>query len=356
MDDVLADDRTLAPPAAAPVDRQSVTSPPVLWILTGNRVGDNNQLFALANALGLPYEAKQLTYNRLRRISLLRGPRLMHLTRQALRILRPPWPELVIGLGYESLPVARYIRHQSRGRARLVQIGNPRAAIDDLDLVITTPQYCLTEAPNVLALPFPIGNPAGAVDATKQEVQWLRALPRPRRLIAVGGSTRQWKIDNSELDRAVRQIQSLCASDGGSAIAVTSRRTTPQTARLLKARLTGGSDACVEDFPRFAVLLAWCDEFYVTADSVSMLSEAILTGKPVGMIPITRSLRGNVGHWIRRCGWNLPSQADLQRFWESLYARQIIGSVDRPVASNVSDSVSVAANAVLNLLRPAPSP
>jgi len=35
----------------------------LIWILAGNRRGDNNQMLALAEALGLPFEIKILAYN-----------------------------------------------------------------------------------------------------------------------------------------------------------------------------------------------------------------------------------------------------------------------------------------------------
>jgi mitochondrial fission protein ELM1 len=349
-DDVASGDEASARPTDAGIAPQSTAPRPTVWVLTGSRVGDNNQMLALADALGLPFEVKQLTYNRLRRFAFLRGQRLVYLTRRARRMLTPPWPDLVIGLGYDSMPVSRYIRDQSGGRTRLVQLGNPRTTIDDLDLVITTPQYPQRAAPNVLELPFPIGNPAEAVTATEEEEQWLAAFPRPRRLVAVGGSTRQWEIDNVELDHAIRNLKARCASRGGSVIAVTSRRTTPATSHLLEARLTGEREACVANFPRFAVLLARCDECYVTADSVSMLSEAVLTGKPVGMIPIARSFRGRVGHWFRTRGWNLRSHADLSKFWDYLTSKNLVGTVDSPVASKSSDTVAMAVSAVRKLI------
>jgi len=37
--------------------------------------------------------------------------------------------------------------------------------------------------------------------------------------------------------------------------------------------------------PRYRSLLEDADELHVTADSVSMISEAVFTGKPVGMVP-----------------------------------------------------------------------
>ena len=319
---------------------------PCVWLILGARRGDNNQLLALADGLGLPFEAKTLTYNWLRHLPFLHRLGLTIVSRRSRRLITPHWPKLVISIAYSGVAVARFIRKQSGGRTRLVHIGNPRTATDDLDLLIITPQFSPKEAPNVLELPFPIGNPGRAAAPTKDEEQWLGAFPRPRRLVAVGGSTRKWKIDNYELDRAIQHLQGLCESDGGSVIAVTSPRTTSETKHCLDIRLTRESEALVDNFPRFAVLLARCDECYVTADSVSMLSEAILTGKPVGMIPIARSLRGTISYWIQRRVWRFRSHADLSRFWHFLAANNLVGTVESPVASDASDTVAIAVKAV----------
>ena len=322
---------------------------PQVWILLSGQRGDDNQLRALAEALGFPFEAQQVRYNLLRRIAFLRGERLWHLTREARRALTPPWPDLVIGLGYASVSISRYIRRQSGGRTRLVHLGNPRTDLSDIDLVLTTPQFPLRPAPNVVVLPLPVGNPAQGAVLTPEEKSWFESRPRPLRLIVVGGSTRQWRIRLSDLGCAIDHLESERARYGGSLIAVTSPRTEPRIARYLRKRLTGAATACVEAFPRFTALLAECDEFYVTADSVSMLSEAVLTRKPVGMIPIARSLRGALGQVLVRLGL-IRSKADLSQFWHHLTANHFVGSVDSPVASNASNTVGTAVNAINGLL------
>jgi mitochondrial fission protein ELM1 len=323
-----------------------------VWILAGNRRGDNNQMQALAEALGMPLETKILAYNWLRHVPAFRRG-LVHVTKSSRAQIEPPWPDLVIGVGPNSPPIARYIRRRSGGRTRIVQIGDPRCPIRDLDLLITTPQYIRRKAPNILALPLPIGDPARSVAVTPDEELWLRAHPRPRRLIAVGGSTRKWKIDDRALGQAIGLLQERSACDGGSVIAVTSPRTPSRTRRLLKERLVGAGEAAVEDFPRFPALLACSDEIYVTADSVSMLAEAILTGKPVGMIPISRTVKGWASQAARQIG--LPSRADLARFWRFLTVNKLVGSVESPVASKVDDTVETAASAVRNVLDRAPT-
>lgn len=325
------------------------TSAPGVWLLLGARLGDNNQLLALGEGLGLPFEIKSLSFNPLHHLR-WRWLGLRILSPQSRRAIRPPWPQLVVSIAFSSVAVARHIRGESKGRTRLVHIGNPRSQIDDLDLVILTPQYIRGEAPNILTIPFPIGNPGRMASPAHDEDEWLRGFPRPRRLVAVGGWTRNWTIDHSQLDRAIEHLKRLNQIEGGSIIAITSPRTTSKTRRRLQARLTGPTEAVVDHFPRFGVLLDACDECYVTADSVSMLSEAILMGKPVGMIPIARSLRGAVGHWIKTAVWNFRSHSDLSRFWRYLEVEGLVGSVDSPVASRVSDTIGTAVSAVRRVI------
>jgi hypothetical protein len=320
---------------------------PLVWLLMGTRAGDNNQLRALADALGWPSVEKRIAYNQLRRFPFLRTG-LTIVADKSRHLIQPPWPDVVVGVGYGSVPVARYIRKQSGGRARLVHIGNPREALDDFDLQITTPQYAREAAHNMLELPFPIGNPARAAKPTQSEQQWLSGLPQPRRLVAVGGPARFWELDHRALTDAISAIREKTPS--GSLIIAVSARTRQSTRRLLDELVTPPFEAVVERFPAFAMLLAESDEIYVTADSVSMLSEAILTGKPVGMIPIRRSFRGLLSDWL----WERPSgralPPDFRNFWNLLHRRNLIGTVELPVASEVCDTVDRAASAVRTLL------
>jgi hypothetical protein len=325
---------------------------PLAWLLMGTTTGDNNQLLALAEALGYPFEEKRISYNQLRRFSPLRTG-LTIVSRKSRKLIRPPWPDLVIGVGYGSVPIARYIRRQTGGRTKLVHIGNPRDRLGDFDLQITTPQYSRDAAPNLLELLFPIGNPAKKADPTTVESEWLRRYPRPRRLLAIGGPARHWRLDHSALSQAIRDIRSR--NTFGSIIAATSARTTSETRRLLAGLLSGTNDAVVEEFPRFGVLLHECDEIYVTADSVSMISEAILTGKPTGLIPIKRSLRGWITYWTWERPFGGRTFPDFENFWSLLNRAGFAGTVELPVASQVCDTVGRAADAVRSLFAPGDS-
>jgi mitochondrial fission protein ELM1 len=133
---------------------------PRIWALLGHRKGDNFQVLALAQRLGLPFETRTLRYNLLRKLDKrLLGRRLDSVLPGARRWLQPPWPDLVIAIGHRSVPAARYIRHASGGKTRLVQLGNPRLDPRHFDLVITMPQYRVPDSGRVLRMPFAMGAP-----------------------------------------------------------------------------------------------------------------------------------------------------------------------------------------------------
>jgi hypothetical protein len=110
-------------------------------------------------------------------------------------------------------------------------------------------------------------------------------------------------------------------------------------------------EAVVSMFPRFAVLLSQADKIYVTADSVSMISEAVLTGKPVGIIPIRRSIRGYIARWLLE-PFGRMTLPNFPNFWRLLRRNRLAGTVELPVACQVCDTVDRAAAAVRSLLVP----
>jgi hypothetical protein len=104
--------------------------------------------------------------------------------------------------------------------------------------------------------------------------------------------------------------------------------------------------------PGFAALLDDADEIFVTADSVSMLSEAIVTGKPVGMIParLTETGLRGIGEADKKLLDFRSPQRDPRKFWAQLQESGLVGTVDEPRSSPTGNPVKLAAEAVRKLL------
>ena len=324
-----------------------MTAAPRIWVLLGPRTGDNNQALALAEALGGPFETRTLDYTQLQALSVWLPPTALTLGSTSRKQLQAPWPDLVITIGRRSVPVARWIRKQNRGRTKLVHIGHPRNDPGLFDLVITTRQYPVPPGDNVLLLPLAMSRFATSPVATPEEEVWLAALPSPRRLLAIGGATKYWSLSAEQVAEAVARLQ---RSDG-TLIVATSRRTDPEVTNAVRSVLSGKSRLVEGAFPRFPVLLNQADEIFVTGDSVSMLSEAILTGKPVGLVPIQQDDKGRrkLGEAPLESGPD-ARRRDLRRFWNYLQEEKLIGTVDAPVAAKVENPVETAGRAVRKLL------
>jgi mitochondrial fission protein ELM1 len=325
-------------------------SKPRIWLLLGHRRGDNNQVLALGEALGVPFETRTMAYKWTTRTRLKLFPESVgHLKSSSREWLQPPWPDLVIGVGRRTVPVARWIRNQSGGRTRLVRVGHPRAANALFDLVVTTRQYPVPPADNVVTLPLAMNRFRQAPQPSPDEQAWLNAVPRPHLLLSLGGPASMWQLDNHALRDAAVKLIKRAEANGGTLIIVGSPRTPEDAWSIVRqATATSPNAAIVGPEVRYPVLLADADEQFVTADSVSMISEAVMTGKPVGLVPVEPDARGK-----RKIGGRSPDQTpfrDPRRVWADVEAQGLFGSVEEPKRGTFRDPVEIAVAAIRDRL------
>jgi len=261
---------------------------PRVWLLMGHRAGDNTQVQALGEALGWPFEIKRFVYKPWERI--LNLPFLATLAgvdRSQSDVLAPPWPDLVLTAGRRNEPIARWIKAQNGGRTRLVHVGRPWAALARWDLVVTTPQYRLPRGPTVLHNEAPLHRVTRErLEAAARE--WgprVAHLPRPYVTVLAGGPSGPYPFDAASGAKLARQASELAAKRHGSLLVTTSARTPAATIEALFANVSVPSMLYRwrrddSDNPFFG-FLALADAIVVTADSVSMMTEACATGRSV---------------------------------------------------------------------------
>lgn len=305
--------------------REAHSEPLRIWALLGARAGDNDQVLALADALGLPFEIKQLEYNRLR----LLGPRLLGRSLRSLKkdgrdlILDERPPDLTISTGHRSVAVVQGLRHRSGGRTRSIHVGFPRISPGCFDLVIATPQYPIADHPNLLRVPFALTR-AATTTADPANDQRLAVQPQPRRLLIVGGPNLFWELDEAQLLGTLAAMLAETGADGGSVLVTTSPRT-PKSVhehiiRALETSTLPTLLAAPGEPPTYRNLLAAADSIRVTADSVAMVSDAIWTGKPMALVPVRMSALGRVAMGVidRMTPRKRAYPQDLRLFWEAL--------------------------------------
>jgi len=281
------------------------TGDPAVWLLLGHKAGDNNQVLAMAESVGLPYVDKHMRYRSTELVTnVLLGPNLLGIDPVCRSELQPPWPRLVITAGRRNEPVARWIQRVADHPVRLVHIGRPWARPERFDLVITTPQYRLDSFPNVLTFELPLHRVrADLLEAAASD--WssrLAQLPRPRIAVLVGGESGGYHLDREKARRLGHQADALAAGLGGSLMITTSARTPAYVAAVLEnvinsPRILFDWRPGATDNPYLA-FLATADRFIVTGESMSMLTEACATRRPVHIFDMRdRAPESGAGQW-----------------------------------------------------------
>ncbi|KAL2345255.1 hypothetical protein Fmac_006540 [Flemingia macrophylla] len=233
-----------------------------------------------------------------------------HIAKMARETFHKDGPLLVVASGRDTISVASSIKRLAPENVFLVQIQHPRFHLNRFDLVVTPRHdyYPLTphaqrQIPWFLrrwVTPWepPGRNVALTVGALHQADStalraaasaWhdeLATLPKPLLVVNVGGPTGNCPYGVNLAHKLVIMLQNVLWSCGSVRISF-SRRTPEKISKVLVKAFATNPKVQIWDSegpnPHMGHL-AWADAFVITADSVSMLSEACSTGKPVYVI------------------------------------------------------------------------
>lgn len=265
---------------------QILTDNPLIWVLLDDRAGNRSQALGVTSALDQPVQEKELHYGAAAKLpNLVLGASISGLTKQSRDGLGAPWPALVISAGRRTAPVARWIKAQSGGKSRLVQIMDPGSGRDDFDLICMPAHDQPNAATNTMVID---GAPHGmtAERLATAAAEWsdkLSARQAPRIAVMIGGSTRRKTFTAAMAQELCERANKAAATVNGTLMVTTSRRTGDVVDTISEA-LDGSAvlhrwDS--DDENPYAGYLALADAIIVTGESVSMCSEACATDKPV---------------------------------------------------------------------------
>lgn len=259
------------------------------WVLHDGKAGMSSQAIGLAEATGFAFVEKRLEI-RFPWTCLPplfwpapldapggRGDRLM-----------PPWPDFVIACGRNAAMPALAIRRASGGQTVTAQVQDPGIGRGEFDLSVV-PEHDRLRGPRVLVTRGAVHRVTPArLAAERCRFPRLEALPRPILAVLIGGSNKAYRLTLRRIGEIADTIAAILREHGGSALVTPSRRTGAPGQALLTERLADFPAEIWDgagDNPYFAYL-AMADAFLVTADSVSMVSEAAATGKPVHILDL----------------------------------------------------------------------
>ncbi|MGE0682405.1 MAG: mitochondrial fission ELM1 family protein, partial [Candidatus Binatia bacterium] len=275
-------------------DRSAI---PVVWVLTDDRPGNSTQSIGLAQALGWPYQVKELQFTpRARTLKKIFGPfaascRVLDPARSA--EIAPPWPDLIIATGWRPAQVAGGIRKRNQGGTRVIQLGRKGGHVAGLcDIAISCSYFRLPPHPRRIETIAPLTqvSPERLAETAERWRLLVTQARRPYVMALVGGVTKRHQWDSTIARRLGEDLRAFTQAQGGTVFVTTSRRTGMEAATALQEGL--GDNANVhhwqpeqKDNPYLAYL-ALADVLVVTGESESMLAEAANVGKPVYIYPL----------------------------------------------------------------------
>lgn len=260
-----------------------------LWVATTDKIGHLNQCIALTDALGVAparlarIPGFNLRHGRARKlIQRLKG----WAHSLALVPAAPAGPLVLVVSGRSSEYAAKALRWRLGARLFVISVGPPINYLETIDLAVmneaSLPKWrrrraraagpvTLEEIPIIGAL----ARRFGAEGAEGREDDLLAVL--------IGGENKDFALDGARFGWAMARIAEIARAGAWRVEAVLSRRTSRKTEGMVREALAGTPAAVHgrEASDSYRALLGRAGAFAVTPDSVTMLSEVCLTGRPV---------------------------------------------------------------------------
>ncbi|MDR3521420.1 MAG: mitochondrial fission ELM1 family protein [Acidocella sp.] len=195
-----------------------------------------------------------------------------------------PLPRLIIGCGGAGARVAAALRGPN---VKVVVIQHPRMALKKFDLVFAGRHDGIAGA-NVVVTRNALHRVTMQRLAAEADLWRPFFAPQNRPLVAVllGGSNGRYRFDAAAAEQFARQLAAMMERDGTGLVITPSRRTSHEVVSILR-RVLEPLGAWIWDGtgenPYFG-MLGVADAIIVSADSVSMVSEAVATSKPVFLL------------------------------------------------------------------------
>lgn len=263
-------------------------APPVstCWCISKGMAGMNSQTSGLAKAVGFAnsFEFRHTTLKfPWNGIPVPLVPRRANVLRQP-NVLDGPPPRLVVSCGRHGVLPALTLKKQLGDSVFTVHVQDPKTSTRGFDMVIV-PEHDNIRGDNVYLTTGALHyvTPQVLAEAARSPLS-LELKPDDRRLVTVllGGKNGYYAFSRNDVERLIARLKRLVTQHDVRLAILKSNRTSVEAVGRFATEF--GPRHFVWDGtngnPYFAAL-ALADYLVVTGDSVSMISEATVNGKPV---------------------------------------------------------------------------
>ncbi len=272
----------------------------IVWTLTDDRIGSNNQSITVSEKLSRYYVIKKIVYNSFIKLpNFIRGSSLIGVNKEASDNIKTELPDIIVCAGRRLSSVALNIKKRSGGRTFIVNIMNPDISFNRFDLIILPKHDNTSKRLISKGNVFETNGALNRINTQriKTEVEkwkdFFKDYKKPLISLIIGGDTKNYKFDPKEFGIMISNLSNIVNKLSGTLLITTSRRTSSECIMQIRQKIN--CDYYLYDWkwendarnlmknplgnPYFA-FLGLSDFIIVTGDSMSMISEACSTGKP----------------------------------------------------------------------------
>ena len=261
-----------------------------IWLLIDDRKGNTSQIYGVAKYINSKnIIEKKIFYNNFSILPNLLLIDIPHIKKRFKSEFKPPWPKLVIGCGRRSAPLGLWIKKQSKGFSKYIQIMWPGYPYKNIDLIFAPKHDNIPYKNNVIDI-FSAPNIIDKELLKISHSKWndkFKNIPSPKIAVLIGGDTKYHKFKPTHVKNLIHHIKLLLKNNKGSLLVSTSRRTSLDCINVLKKEVKNFSQSSIiweykniSNNPYFG-FLTHADLIVATGDSISQCSEAASTGKPL---------------------------------------------------------------------------
>ncbi len=252
-----------------------------------NRIGNRNQMFAILNELNLPYKILDIKYNWLANL-----PNFMlqifggysHVKNFDIKKIKTI-PILILSCGRRTFPLASKLKSLFPDTTYFIHLMYPKLSLNIRECsLIFTPFHDNIEASDHVIKTLGSPAPLDTINIYNKPYK-----SKPIISILIGGNHGRYKLKSNTINYMLRET--LNKIKRGSILISTSRRTPDNIIKLIDKWGEKNKVFKVIFHPKnnseanpLNEMIAYADEFVVTGDSVSMVSQLCQYKKPVRII------------------------------------------------------------------------
>lgn len=256
---------------------------PVIWLINDQRIGNFNQLKAISYYLSHKLDFREYKISFSRTIFLPNIFNLIFSTGVVFEETNYPKPNFILSAGRRSALAAAILKKRYHD-TKIIQIMRPNLPAKYFDF-IATPKHDNYQFSDIETTLTPNFINKNTIETAKKE--WraeFAKITNPILSVIIGGDTKNNKVSDDSIISLCNSLLKVKSKSECRILLTTSRRTSKRNIDQIKNIL--GQNATIflwgnkQKKNPYLAMLAYSHSIIVSADSISMISDSLATGKP----------------------------------------------------------------------------